>query len=125
MYLIIVWSLLYSIFTSLSIMLLGDRKLISGNLFNLSNVFNLVVNWKFILSMLLAILSRITFIAINNKLLQIPSLAQNATTITSFITTFAFIFIILANFVFLNEKLNLQQGCGAFLIMAGIFVMLK
>ena len=117
--------IVYCLATAFSIVLLGDRNLISGNLFEVKNMLLLVFNWKFILSMSLAIVSRISFILINNTILKIPYLAGIATTLSVFITLTSLIFILVANRFFLNESLNLKQAIGAFIVLAGIFVMLN
>ena len=116
---------IYCLSTAFSIVLLGDRGLISGNLYELKNIISLVFNWKFIFSMSLAVLSRVSFILINNTLLKIPYLAGVSTTLSVFITLLSIIFILLANHFYLNETLNLKQGIGAFIVLAGIFIMLN
>jgi drug/metabolite transporter (DMT)-like permease len=116
--------LAYCLSTAFSIVLLGDRNLISGNLFQFKNILLLVFNWKFILSMSLAVLSRVSFILINSTLLKIPYLAGISTTIAVFITLTSIIFILIANHYFLKESLNLRQAIGAFVVLTGIFIML-
>lgn len=123
--LVFFWALIFAVSTSVSIALLGDRNLISGNLFKLKNFFNLVFHWKFIVSMFLALGARASFIMINNTLLSIPRLAQNSTTITAFITAISFVFIIIVNAIMLHERISFSQGAGAFCIMLGIWLMLK
>ena len=125
MILVILLVIVYCITSVFSIILLGDKQLISGNLFEIKNVFFLVLNWKFILSMSFAIITRLTFILINNSLLKIPHLAKASTTITTFITLISLGFIVIANHFFLNERLNLQQGIGAFIVLVGISIMFK
>jgi drug/metabolite transporter (DMT)-like permease len=125
MVIIISLILLYSISTVSSIVLLGDKTLISGNLFQVKNVFFLMTNWKFILSMTFAIIARIAFTLFNSTILKVPHLANASTTLTTFMTLTSLIFIVLANHYFLNEKLNLQQGMGAFIILIGVIVMFK
>jgi drug/metabolite transporter (DMT)-like permease len=116
---------MYSIATAGSITLLGQRDLISGNLFSFEKIIALLINWKFIFSMLLALMARVSFIMTNNSLLKIPRLAANSTTITAFVTLIGLVLIVVFNYIFLKEKLNLNQAIGAFLIMFGIFMMLK
>ncbi len=125
MLLLILWIIVYCITNTLSIVLLGDRSLISGNLLNIDNMIRLIVNWKFILAMLFAVLTRISFIMINNSLLKIPKLAAASTSIATFATLLSLIFILLANYFFLNEKLNLQQAIGAFIVLVGVSIMVK
>ena len=117
--------IIYCLATAFSIVLLGDKGLISGNLFQPKNIIALIFNWKFILSMSLAVLSRISFIMINSTLLKIPYLAPIATTLSVFITLSSIIFILIANHFFLKETLSLKQAIGAFIVLTGIFIMLN
>ena len=114
--------IIYCITSVISIVLLGDKQLISGNLFQIKNILLLILNWKFIVSMSLAVLTRLTFILLNNAVLKIPNLANASTTITTFITLVSLIFIVIANHFILHEKLNLQQGVGAFVILIGVAI---
>jgi drug/metabolite transporter (DMT)-like permease len=125
MLLIICWIFIYCIANTLSIVLLGDRSLISGNLLNIDNIIRLLFNWKFILAMVSAVFTRISFIMINNSLLKIPKLANSSTSIATFATLLSLIFILIANYYFLNEKLNLQQAIGAFIVLVGVTIMVK
>ncbi|WP_379088620.1 hypothetical protein [Pedobacter sp. UC225_65] len=125
MLLIIFWIIIYCIANTFSIVLLGDRSLISGNLLNIDNIIRLIINWKFILAMVFAVLTRVSFIMINNSLLKIPKLASASTSIATFATLLSLIFILLANYFFLNEKLNLQQAIGAFIVLVGVTIMVK
>lgn len=125
MYLVIFWTFIFSATTATSIVLLGNRDLISGNLLSLKGIGALIFNWRFIISMLCALGARFAFIMTNNTLLKIPHLAESSTTITTFITMFSLIIIVAANMIFLKEKLNIEQGIGAFIILFGIWMMLK
>lgn len=125
MLLIIFWIIIYCIANTFSIVLLGDRSLISGNLLNIDNIIRLIINWKFILAMVFAVLTRVSFIMINNSLLKIPKLASASTSIATFATLLSLIFILLANYFFLNEKLNLQQAIGAFIVLVGVTIMVN
>jgi drug/metabolite transporter (DMT)-like permease len=125
MLLIVFWIFIYCIANTFSIVLLGDRSLISGNLMNIENIVHLIFNWKFMLAMVLAVLTRISFIMINNSLLKIPKLAEASTTITTFATLLSLVFIVLSNYFFLSEKLNMQQALGAFIVLVGVTIMIK
>ncbi|MBW4889824.1 hypothetical protein KXQ82_08860 [Mucilaginibacter sp. HMF5004] len=122
---ILFWITIYCISSSASIALLGDRSLISGDLLNIQNIIRLLLNWKFILAMALAIFSRLSFIMINNGLLKIPRLAGISTTLCTLITSVSLIFILLANYFFLDERLNLQQAAGAIIVIVGLAIMVK
>lgn len=125
MLLILLWVIIYCLANTFSIVLLGDRALISGNLLNVENIVHLIFNWKFILAMLLAVITRVSFIMLNNALLKIPRLAAASTSICTFISLLSLVFIVLANYYFLNEKLNLQQAAGAFIVLLGIAIMVN
>lgn len=116
--------LLYCLTTAFSIVLLGDKGLLSKNLLQPKNIILLILNWKFILSMALAIMARISFTLINNLLLKIPHYAGFATTLSVFITLLSIIFILLANHFILKESLNLKQVIGACIVLTGVFIML-
>jgi drug/metabolite transporter (DMT)-like permease len=75
--------------------------------------------------MCFAILSRISFVLLNNSFLQVPRLASISTTLTTFVTLLSLAFVVFANFFFLNEKLNTQQLIGAVIILVGIIVIVK
>lgn len=122
---VIIWVLAFCITNALSIVLLGDRSLISGNLLNIENIIRLIMNWKFILAMIFAVLTRISFIMINNSLLKIPKLADASTSIATFATLLSLVFILLSNYFFLNEKLNMQQAIGAFIVLIGVTIMVR
>jgi drug/metabolite transporter (DMT)-like permease len=121
---VILLTFLFCIFTALSIVLTGDRGLISGDLSGL-NFLKMVFQWRFICAMILAVGSRFTFIFINNSILKIPSYSRNSTTLTAFITAISYIFIILTNFLILKERLSAQQIAGAIIVLTGIFIMFK
>jgi drug/metabolite transporter (DMT)-like permease len=118
---VIFWTIIFSLATVVSILLTGSRGLISGDLTPL-RVLHILIDWRFILGAGFAFVSRLTFILINNALLKIPHLAQSSTTITMFITSIAMVFVILANYAFLGERINLNQGIGAFVIIIGIAI---
>jgi len=125
MILVIFWLLAFCITNALSIVLMGDRSLISGNLLDMTNLMRILIHWKFILAMIFAVLTRLNFIMLNNTLLKIPKLADASTTVATFATLLSLIFIVVANYFFLDEKLNMQQSVGAFIVLVGICVMLK
>ncbi len=125
MYLVIFYAVIFSVCTAGSIVLIGDRSLISGNLLSFSKIIQIVFHWKFITSMVLAIGARFIFIFLNNHLLGIPTLAKNATTATAFIAASSYVAIIMVNMVFLDERLTLSQAIGSVIIMIGICLVVK
>ena len=122
---ILFWTLVYCLCNAFSIVLLGDRSLISGNLLEWSAIIKLLFNWKFILAMTLAICARVSYVFLNNSFLKVPRLASISTTLTTFVTLISLLFIVLANYFFLDEKLNMQQMAGAGIILLGVAIMMK
>ncbi len=121
---VILWIILFCIATVISITLTGSRSLISGDL-TFQKIIGMIFDWRFIVGASFAFLARLFFILVNNALLKIPHLAESSTTITMFITSIALIFVIIANYYFLGERLNLTQGIGAFIIIIGILVITR
>lgn len=122
---VIIYTILFSLVTVISILLTGSRTFITGSNMNLMGIIRLLLDWHFILGAGFAFLARVFFILINNSLLKMPDLAGSSTTITAFITSIAMVFVILANYYFLGERLNVTQGVGAFIILIGIFMITR
>src|SRR3990167_1976436 len=118
------WSVLFSAASVASIVLLGSRDLISGTL-TIDRIVRLLFDWRFVVGAGLGFAGRMFFIMTNNALLKIPALAPSSTTITALINSAAIVFVIVANYFFLHEKLNTLQGIGAFLILLGLFLVVK
>ncbi len=119
------WLMIFCISNTISITLVGERALISGNLLNVYNLFKLVTHWKFILAMLFALFSRLSFVMINNALLKLPKLATASTTITTFATLISLVFVVIANYYYLGERFSFQQLAGAAVIVIGVILMVK
>lgn len=124
MIIIIGLALLFGLFSAFSVVLTGNRSLISGPI-DFLHAIKLFTDWRFLLSMVLALASRLSFILINNQLLKDPSYAQNSTTITAAITATGYILLVLFNFIFLSERLSLAQLLGMGLIIAGVIVVMS
>jgi len=119
---VILYTILFSLVTVISILLTGSRSFISGSNLTPMAVVKMVLDWHFILGAGFAFMARLLFIMVNNSLLKIPHLANSSTTITMFITSIAMVFVIIANYYFLGEKINVTQGVGALVILIGIFM---
>ena len=119
------WIVSYSLAMAFSIALLGDRAILSGNLFFFIGVIKIIFHWKFALSMCMALFARVAFVMVNNSLLFIPHLAANSTTVTAFILVIAYVAVVIVNGIFLNESLSLLQYFGASMIIVGLLVMLS
>ncbi|KKP68310.1 MAG: hypothetical protein UR66_C0006G0011 [Candidatus Moranbacteria bacterium GW2011_GWE1_35_17] len=125
MFYVIIYTILFSIVTVISILLTGSRAFISGGELSPAKIIKMLFDWHFILGAGFAFSARLLFVMINNSLLKIPHLAQSSTTITMFITSIAMVFVIIANYYFLGEKINTTQGIGAFVILFGIFLITR
>ncbi len=121
---VIVWATLFSVTTTLSILLLGHRDIIAGDI-GFTRLIKIIFDWRFILGAVLAFGSRLLFIMTNNAIYKIPELASSSTTITTLINSAAVIMVIIANHYFLDEQLNSVQIFGAVLIFIGIFFVTK
>ena len=121
---VILWSILFSIVTAASIVLLGSRDFVEGQM-TFMRLAKILIDWKFIFGALLAFGARLLFVMTNNAIYKIPELAPSSTTITTLINSAAIILVIIANHYFLGEKLNTTQIFGAVLIFTGIFFVTK
>lgn len=121
---VILWTIIFSVAVAGTTVLLGDRNLLSGNLLSFGKFISIIFNWKFVLAVVLSFCARYSFMLVNSYLLKIPSLVQNSTTITGLITSIGVIFVILANYIFLGERISFQQGLGAALILAGAWIVI-
>jgi drug/metabolite transporter (DMT)-like permease len=122
---LLLWTLVFSLSTCFSVTLLGDRRLISGDLLHAERLVRLIFHWKFITAFLLAFVARASFLMVNNTLLKVDDLAKNSTTITAFVTTVAYIFIIGTNYLFLGERVTANQLIGCVVIIVGICILVR
>ncbi|HEX8974730.1 MAG TPA: hypothetical protein VF817_04565 [Patescibacteria group bacterium] len=122
---VILYTILFSLATVISILLTGSRSFISGSNLTPSSILQMIFSWHFILGAGFAFFARLLFIMTNNALLKIPSLAGSSTTITMFITSVSMIFVVAANYLFLNERMGMSQGIGAGIILVGIFIIMR
>ncbi len=122
MILLVLYSSLFAAATAASVVLTGNRQLLSGNLTSLSGMLELAVNWRFVLAMLLSVVTRYLFVVINSTAYAIPHLSNSATTVTAVIGALSYPVILLANFIFLHERLSMRQSIAASLIVIGILL---
>ena len=108
----------------MSILLLGSRSILAGNM-DFARIIQILFTWQFILGAVFAFGSRLIFMMINGALYKNPHLSASSTTITTLITTISLVFVIFANFIFLNERITVTQGIGALVIFVGIFLVAK
>ena len=121
---VIILTILFSVTTVISILLLGSRDIIAGDM-HLVRIIQILISWQFLLGAFFAFFSRLVFMLINSELYKIPSLSASSTTITTLITTVALIFVIIANYFFLDERITPVQLLGAFVIFVGIFLVTR
>ena len=117
---VLIISVMFAVSSAASITLLGDRKLISGEMTKLQWWITVLFSWRFILAMILALVARLSFTMMNSALLYVPALSRNATSVAALLTALAYIVIIISNYIFLNERLSLQQIVGMGVIIAGV-----
>lgn len=121
---IIFLTIIFSITTVVSILLLGSRAIIGGDM-SLIRVIQILFSWQFILGAIFAFGSRLVFMLINNGIYKIPELSNSSTTVTTLISTVSLIFVIIANYFFLHERISFIQGIGTAVIILGIFLITK
>ena len=118
---VIIYTVLFSVATVISILLLGSRTLIAGDM-NLMRILQILISWQFILGAFFAFAARLIFMMLNSVIYKIPELSASSTTLTTLITTVSLVFVILANYFFLDEKSTPIQIVGAVVIFIGIFL---
>jgi drug/metabolite transporter (DMT)-like permease len=121
---LVFWIFAYCFCNAGSILLLGDRNLIKGNLLSAEVLFKIIFHWKFITAMTLAIFARICFVLINSQLLKYPKHQVASTTLTTFISLLSLVFIVIANYLFLGETLSIKQIIGATILIIGLGILL-
>lgn len=121
---VVILTVLFSLTTVVSILLLGSRDIIAGDM-HFFRIVQILFSWQFILGAIFAFSSRLIFMLINSALYKIPTLSASSTTITTLITTIALVFVIIANYFFLDERITPIQLLGAFVIFVGIFLVTR
>jgi hypothetical protein len=104
------WTLAFSAVTAASVTLLGKKELIGGEITGFKPLITLVCSWRFILSMILAVIARGLFIQVNRALLNVVELQNSANTFTVVVTTtFSLASVMISNWIFLDERLTISQ----------------
>lgn len=119
-FILIILTLIFCIFTSLSIYITGQRHILEA--FNNFKDINFNVVKTIFIAFLFGIIARFTFLYINKLLYNIPKFSNSSTLLTVSITSLSYIFIIGVNSFFLKEVYNNQIYFGFFLIVVGISV---
>jgi drug/metabolite transporter (DMT)-like permease len=115
---------LFSLSTVVSILLLGSRSIVGGDMTG-ARIVHILLSWQFILGAVFAFAARLFFLMINNVLFKIPHLSASSTTVTTLISNVALLFVIAANYLFLDERLSPVQGIGSALILLGVFLVAR
>lgn len=118
---VILYTVLFSAATVISILLLGSRTLIAGDM-NVMRILQILISWQFIVGAFFAFAARLIFMMLNSVIYKIPELSASSTTLTTLITTVSLVFVIIANYFFLDEKITPIQIIGAIVIFIGIFL---
>ena len=105
----------------ISILLLGSRTIIDGDM-NFMRILQILISWQFLLGAVFAFAARMIFMVLNSVIYKIPELSASSTTITTLITTVSLVFVIIANYFFLDEKITTIQIVGAVIMFIGIFL---
>jgi drug/metabolite transporter (DMT)-like permease len=113
------WAIIYAIVVAASIIFIG--KPINGSL-DITSLLKLLLDWRFLFGGVLALSARFVFVIINNLASKHPSLSKAHLTVAALATMGSVIAIILANSIFLGERLSTHQLIGSAIIVLGIFV---
>lgn len=119
-----VWLVAYAFVVALSIIFIGKPSLILGHL-SLKSLFQLFLDWRFLLGGLLALTARFMFVIINNIAANTPGLAKAHLSISALATTGSLIVIVLINQLWLHEQLTPLQLGGAIIVIGGIILIMK
>lgn len=119
---IIAWMVVYAIVVAASIIFIG--KPIEGAL-NLTSLLRLLIDWRFLLGGVLALMARFVFVIINNLASKHPNLQHAHLTVAALATMGSVVAIILANHIFLHEQLRTIQFVGVALILSGLIFIFR
>jgi hypothetical protein len=123
---VVLWAVLFSASTSASVTLIGSRDLIGNEIKDVGDVIAIGGSWRFITSMIFALISRILFVQVNRSLLAIEGFEESASTLTVIVTTtFSLISVIISNSIFLDERLTAVQFLGIFVLILGLAMVLR
>jgi len=122
--LIAVWVLIYSIVVAASILLLGSPATLLGHM-SFSTLLSLLLDWRFLLGGVLALVARFVFVIINNLASKDPNLSHAHLSITAVATTVSIVVVLVANHFLLGEQLRAMQLVGACIMLVGLFIALR
>lgn len=116
------WMVLYAIVVAASIIFIG--KPIEGSV-DIKSLLRLLLDWRFLFGGVLALGARFIFVIINNLASRHPALSRAHLTVAALATMGSVVAIILANAIFLGERLTPVQIVGAGTIIFGIFIVFR
>lgn len=119
-----IWLVIYSVVVAISILLLGNPTTILGNL-TLKSLLSLLLDWRFLLGGVLALVARFIFVIINNLASKDPALASAHLTITAVATTASIIFVIIINHFLIGDQLSVVQLIGIGVVLFGLFLVFR
>lgn len=121
MLLIYLWTFIYGVIVAASIYFIGKPSAVLGSL-SFKSLISLLLDWRFLLGGVLALGARFIFVIINNLASKHEHTQSAHLTIAALATSVGILFVILANYIFLNEVLKPIQVIGAVLILIGVFL---
>jgi len=124
MFLIGVWTLIYSVVVAASILFLGNPQSVLGTL-TLKSLLGLLLDWRFLLGGALALCARFIFVIINNLASKQSHLSGSHLSLTALATTASIVVVLIANHFFLHEQLRAVQMLGAAVMVFGIFLIFR
>lgn len=122
--LIALWVGIYSIVVAASLLFLGSPSTILGKL-NLVSLLKLLIDWRFLLGGILALMARFIFVIINNLASKHPSLEKAHLSIAAVATVASIVVVLIANSIILHEQLKAIQLVGAAVVMLGVFLVFR
>jgi drug/metabolite transporter (DMT)-like permease len=124
MALIVLWTILYSVVVAASILFLGNPASILGSI-TPKTLLLLLLDWRFLLGGILAVVARFIFVIINNLAARHSSLSHAHLSITALASVASIVVVLIANHFLLHEQLKPIQMAGAGIMMFGIFLVFR
>ncbi len=124
MFLIALWVIAYDIVVAASIMLLGKPSTVLGQL-TLQSLAMLLLDWRFLLGGVLAVVARFVFVIINNLASKQPSLASAHLSLTAIASVSSIVVVILANHFLLGDQLHGIQLVGTAIVILGLILIFR
>ncbi len=124
MLIISAWTFLYGVVVAASILFIGNPSTVLGHL-TPKSLLLLLIDWRFLLGGVLALCARFIFVIINNLASKDADLSHAHLSIAALATTLSIVFVLVANYIFLDEALKPMQMIGAGIIVLGVFLVFR